>query len=106
MGNGARGPYEGRVAAVSYRVKNEAWLPHLDKEVDMICQFPHPIDNESLCDVRQAHYVIGTLNLLLDVVDRESVLGVLLEQTRTEIESLAEAEQAASERRTQRRLAA
>ena len=43
-------------------------------------------------NVRQARWLVGVLSMLIAVVGKESLLGLILGQTRREIDSLVEAE--------------
>jgi hypothetical protein len=56
-----------------------------------------PSDNE-VCffSVAQARWVMGVLSMLIAVVGKESLLGLLLRQTRFEISSIVEDEEPSS----------
>jgi hypothetical protein len=45
-------------------------------------------DNASFFSLPQAKWVIGVLSMLIAVVGRDSLLGLLLRQTRSEIKSI------------------
>jgi hypothetical protein len=50
--------------------------------------------SETSVDARQARYVVGVLSLLLDVVGKDSLLGMILQQARNEVVSVADADAA------------
>jgi hypothetical protein len=52
-----------------------------------------PSDDESFFSLPQARWVIGVLSMLIAVVGRESLLGLILRQTRSEIKSIVQDEE-------------
>ena len=52
-----------------------------------------PSDEESFFSLPQARWVIGVLSMLIAVVGRESLLGLILRQTRSEINSIVRDEE-------------
>lgn len=52
-----------------------------------------PADEASFFNIAHARWVIGVLGMLIAVVGKESLVGLLLRQTRREIDSLIEDEQ-------------
>jgi len=52
-----------------------------------------PSEDESFFSLPQARWVIGVLSMLIAVVGRESLLGLILRQTRNEIKSIVEDEE-------------
>ena len=53
---------------------------------------PHS-EEESFFSLPQARWVIGVLSMVIAVVGRESLLGLILRQTRSEIKSIVEDEE-------------
>jgi hypothetical protein len=53
---------------------------------------PHS-EEESFFSLPQARWVIGVLSMLIAVVGRESLLGLILRQTRSEIKSIVQNEE-------------
>jgi hypothetical protein len=51
-----------------------------------------PNEEANLCDLRHARWLIGVLEMLIRVVGRQSLLGIILQQTRSEIASLVSEE--------------
>ena len=51
-----------------------------------------PADEVSFFSLPQAKWVIGVLSMLIAVVGRESLLGLILRQTRSEITSIVQDE--------------
>lgn len=56
----------------------------------MVCQAFRQNDPHPDFDVKQARWVVHTLGLIMDVVGRQSILGMILRQSTSEIESLLE----------------
>lgn len=54
-----------------------------------------PTDEDSFFNISHARWVIGVLSMLIAVVGKESLVGLLLRQTRREINSLIQDEQPA-----------
>ncbi len=54
---------------------------------------PPPSDEGEFFSLAQAKWVIGVLGLLIAVVGRESLLGLILRQTRSEIDSIVRDEE-------------
>ncbi len=52
-----------------------------------------PVNEASFFNIAHARWVIGVLGMLIAVVGKESLVGLLLRQTRREIDSLIEDEQ-------------
>jgi hypothetical protein len=52
-----------------------------------------PDDETSFFNIAHARWVIGILGMLIAVVGKESLVGLLLRQTRREIDSLIQDEQ-------------
>lgn len=52
-----------------------------------------PPDEDSFFNIAHARWVIGVLGMLIAVVGKESLLGLLLRQTRREIDTLIQDEQ-------------
>jgi hypothetical protein len=52
-----------------------------------------PEDEKSFFNIAHARWVIGILGMLIAVVGKESLVGLLLRQTRREIDSLIQDEQ-------------
>jgi len=52
-------------------------------------------DEDSFFNIAHARWVIGVLSMLIAVVGKESLVGLLLRQTRREIDSLIQDEQPA-----------
>lgn len=52
-------------------------------------------DESSFFNIAHARWVVGVLGMLIAVVGKESLLGLLLRQTRREIDGLIEDEQPA-----------
>ncbi|HTU16497.1 MAG TPA: hypothetical protein VMG10_00415 [Gemmataceae bacterium] len=52
-------------------------------------------DESSFFNLAHARWVVGVLGMLIAVVGKESLVGLLLRQTRREIDSLIEDEQPA-----------
>jgi hypothetical protein len=50
-------------------------------------------EEESFFSLPQARWVVGVLSMLIAVVGRESLLGLILRQTRSEIKSIVEDEE-------------
>jgi hypothetical protein len=50
-------------------------------------------DEDSFFNIAHARWVIGVLSMLIAVVGKESLVGLLLRQTRREIDSLIQDEQ-------------
>ena len=50
-------------------------------------------DEDSFFNIGHARWVIGVLGMLIAVVGKDSLVGLLLRQTRREIDSLIEDEQ-------------
>ncbi len=50
-------------------------------------------DEESFFNLPHAKWVLGVLSMLIAVVGRESLLGLILRQTRTEIASIVRDEE-------------
>lgn len=51
------------------------------------------VDEASFFNLAHARWVVGVLGMLIAVVGKESLVGLLLRQTRREIDSLIEDEQ-------------
>jgi hypothetical protein len=54
-----------------------------------------PSEEESFFSLPQAKWVVGVLSMLIAVVGRESLLGLILRQTRSEISSIVRNEEPA-----------
>lgn len=54
-----------------------------------------PSDEDSFFNIAHAQWVIGVLGMLIAVVGKESLIGLLLRQTRREIDGLIQDEQPA-----------
>lgn len=52
-------------------------------------------DETSFFDIAHARWVVGVLGMLIAVVGKDSLLGLLLRQTRREIDTLIQDEQPA-----------
>jgi len=52
-----------------------------------------PDDESSFFNLAHARWVVGVLGMLIAVVGKESLVGLLLRQTRREIDSLIQDEQ-------------
>jgi hypothetical protein len=52
-----------------------------------------PPDAESFFNIAHARWVVGVLGMLIAVVGKDSLVGLMLRQTRREIESLIQDEQ-------------
>ncbi len=52
-----------------------------------------PADDASFFNIAHARWVIGVLSMLIAVVGKESLVGLLLRQTRREIDGLIQDEQ-------------
>jgi hypothetical protein len=52
-----------------------------------------PSSEESFFSLRQAKWVVGVLSMLIAVVGRDSLLGLILRQTRSEIKSIVQDEE-------------
>jgi uncharacterized membrane protein len=52
-----------------------------------------PSDEEGFFSLPQARWVIGVLSMLIAVVGRDSLLGLILRQTRSEIRSIVQEEE-------------
>jgi hypothetical protein len=55
-----------------------------------------PNEEADLCDLRHARWLIGVLEMLIRVVGRQSLLGIILQQSRCEIISLVRDEERTS----------
>jgi hypothetical protein len=58
-----------------------------------------PVDETNFFDLGHAKWVVGILGLLIAVVGRETLLGLILRQTRSEIASLVRDEEPADDTR-------